>query len=281
MSVGAMVKIPYSVVKNLYHKFVTDPQVDPMHILTQLQHAYWFYVDHMRPLPSEPPPSFAGFLYRLAPLLRWPSCEVKARLKAFWKFNASVPRAGGILLNAEQTKLVLVRGPGSNRWSFPVGKLGPQELERVCAEREVFEETGYQGVLSETARSFVYRKRKAVHTLFVFENVPEDYVFAPLSSQEIAEVRWFSFDALTEVLPSRLRQNLVDFLGVYVYPRCEPEVTQPSSSSSDTSPALLPACSQVTDGGMSTALELLSLEPFAPLAPWEESHSASSSCVRI
>lgn len=39
-------------------------------------------------------------------------------------------------------KVLVVRGKGTGIWSFPKGRMNENELEEVCAIREVYEETG-------------------------------------------------------------------------------------------------------------------------------------------
>lgn len=273
-------------IQKLYEQYLEplDPSASVMSILSRLQQAHWFYVDHIHdPQHDGPAASFGQFLHQFVPLLGWQHSAVKVHLKAFWKMNAEVPRAGGILLNPNQTKLVLVQAPGAKRWSFPVGKVGLQESEPACAQREVFEETGFQGHIAHDSPRFEFRQRKARYTLFVFDNVPEDYVFAPMSAQEIGCVRWFSLDELRTVLPRKLAQDVVNFLRAYVDPGRPLCTTDSSGSSSDSTPVLGPVV--VPCPSLTRSLELLSLEPFAPLAPLETATALSASsllsCVRI
>ncbi len=213
------VKLAESVVKDLYQRYV-QPVSGENNLNVTMQHlqeAHWFYIDHLQALDRNRSEKvgLTFFIHQFVPLLGWQHRDVKARIKEYWKFNAALPRAGGILLNDEKTKIVLVRGHGAKRWGFPTGKLKNDEDPAECALREVFEETGFSGVPSSQA--FTCRKKKAIHTLFVFENVPEDYVFAPQTYKEIDEIRWVLFADLPEFLPIRLCKALVDFLGVYTY----------------------------------------------------------------
>lgn len=53
-------------------------------------------------------------------------------------YKRMVPCCGGILLNKEGDKVLLVRGWKSNAgWSFPRGKINLGESEEACAVREV------------------------------------------------------------------------------------------------------------------------------------------------
>lgn len=277
-------RIPGHIVHHLYMKFV-QPVVrtaSPISLMSRLQTAHWFYVDHVQSAllggpQVKPSLTFTAFLHHFVRLLHWKPHEVRTRLKAFWKFNATVPRAGGLLLNAAQTKLVLVRAPGAKRWSFPVGKVHEDEHtepepEHLCAVREVFEETGFLGQLTAETRSFTYHKRRALHRLFVFENVPEDYAFSPLSAQEIAEVRWIPFADLTQYLSRSLCTALVAFLGVYVYPVAQTggggddtvtAVATTDHTSTEETESPVSACSTAP---LSSALSLLSLVAPAPCA---------------
>jgi 8-oxo-dGTP diphosphatase len=55
-----------------------------------------------------------------------------------------VQAAGGIVVrrDGEDTSVALVHRPRYDDWTFPKGKLQPQEVPRDGAVREVFEETG-------------------------------------------------------------------------------------------------------------------------------------------
>jgi len=298
------VKIRDAVIKDLYKSFVqphialsADPksQEERVKLLARVQKAYWFYIDHLQASDAanrNVKVAFTFFVHQFVRLLNWQHKDVRPDVKAYWKYNTTLPRAGGILLNADQTKILLVRGYGGKRWGFPVGKVREDEVVdiSVCAVREVFEETGFQGVIQDTSRVFTYQKKKAPYTLFVFENVPEDYAFAPVTCKEIDEVRWFSFKDLPSVLSRRFCINLANFLDVYVYPATQTPVlslsssSSASSSSAELSPLVSPLVSPVSPmvspvvvvstasslGAQQHAtLDLLSLEPFVPLPPIE------------
>lgn len=282
-------KIRDAVINDLYKSFV-QPHVDRcdskiqecrLKLLSRVQEAYWFYIDHLQASDAanrHVKVAFTFFVHQFVRLLNWQHKDVRPDVKAYWKYNMTLPRAGGILLNADQTKILLVRGYGGKRWGFPVGKVREDEVNSsVCAVREVFEETGFQGVIQDTSRVFTYHKKKAPYTLFVFENVPEDYAFAPVTCKEIDEVRWYRFEDLPSVLSRRFCNNLAEFLGVYVYPPTTHSSVDKSSSSDssslsplcDANSAASPIVSPVvlSDSSGHATLDLLSLEPFVPLPP--------------
>lgn len=64
---------------------------------------------------------------------------------ADWRaYSIQIPRAGGILLNPQMDKVLLIRGTKSSAsWGFPRGKIGAKdEADDECAAREIHEETG-------------------------------------------------------------------------------------------------------------------------------------------
>lgn len=213
-------------VRHLYATYLKPyhDKVSNVAMMNHLQEAYWFYIDnlHMDKEDKEDkedrePKKFTEFIHTFVPYLKWKHSSVNVLLKEYWLHSQTVPRAGGILMNSKKTKLVLVRAPNGKKWGFPVGKIREAEPLHLCAQREVFEETGFQCAIPSYAKPFEYRKKKAIHSVFVAENVPEEYAFTPMSSKEIGEVKWFDVSELETVLPKKLVHDLLNFLRIYVF----------------------------------------------------------------
>lgn len=93
----------------------------------------------------------------------------------------------GAILRSPTNKILLVLGRASNKWSLPKGHANPGESPFDCIVREVYEETGYQG-LTVPQRS--HRLKFGVFYEFL---VPEEFEPHPVDQREIAEGRWFTF----------------------------------------------------------------------------------------
>ena len=220
---------------------------------------------------------FKGFVYHMAPLLGWRRGQVAELVRKFWKYSSQIPRCGGLLVNRRKNKILLVRGYGAKKWSFPVGKVNFEEPFNKCAEREVFEETGFHGIASEDL--ITYKKKKAVHRLFLFYNVPEDYDFEPQTRKEIDEIKWFELEDVSRMVNIRpFQKELSEFLGLPVdeflghpvddskllHDEPSPPESESQSTSIESSPDLH---SQKPPADPPDVDPLLSWAPFDPLPP--------------
>lgn len=195
--------------QNLFSRFFNDLSEqdwkDNLKLCFHLQEAWWFFLDYMAPSDQDengkPYLTLFEFGAAMAPYLRWKPSSVKPRIIRFYQYRERIPRCGGILLNQNQDKVLLVRGYYSGKWMFPSGKVVGQESFQDAAQREVFEETGYWGLVSP---NFVkYKQRKSWRREFVFYNVPEDFDFKPQSRKEVSEIKWFTSKELARVMDTR------------------------------------------------------------------------------
>jgi len=198
-----VVMIRKETIEDLYVRFIchlpTSEKYDRNRIMHHVQLAYWFYLDNMcQPHPKAHNLSLFQFVLSLSPYLNWKKSEIKNVIKNFWDYNAEIPRCGGILLNQSKTKVLLVKSYGGTRWNFPAGKINYAEDYAVCAEREVFEETGFQCAVKDAEKMICYKKKKALYYLYLFENVPENYEFTPQTKNEISEIKWFDINTLNQ-----------------------------------------------------------------------------------
>ena len=93
----------------------------------------------------------------------------------FQDYLHSIPVCGGVLINTELNKILLVRGKKGS-WSFPKGKMNENESRMNCAVREVYEETGY--LMNCKEQEFITRQVDSrLTTLFIDANVPESTFF--------------------------------------------------------------------------------------------------------
>ncbi|KAF3930751.1 hypothetical protein ABW19_dt0210532 [Dactylella cylindrospora] len=162
----------------------------------QIEEAHWYYEDFVKDQNKDAFNSlklshFLGEMFKRNPMLsKWGLSQ-----EAYKEFNAykqSVPVRGGILLNEKMDKVILVKGFKTATWAFPRGKINKDELDHVCAAREILEETGFDSsslidpeqylIDVEDLGDNAQRHLK----LFLIRNVPEDFDFHPLVRKEIS-----------------------------------------------------------------------------------------------
>jgi 8-oxo-dGTP pyrophosphatase MutT (NUDIX family) len=76
--------------------------------------------------------------------------------------TTEIKAAGGVIVRSskEGPKILLVHRPRYNDWSFPKGKLEPDETFKHAALREVLEETGFECKMHKPSLpSLIYRDR--------------------------------------------------------------------------------------------------------------------------
>jgi len=199
---------------------------DPNKLLSHLQEVYWFYLDYVLSVPNEMCMiSFLSFTYYFYSFFGWKKNQVKEYVHNFQNYCSALPRCGGILINTDKTKVLLIRNIQSSYWEFPVGKLNDQEDFMECAEREVFEETGFHGQCSFDMILFQKNKgKKADYRLFMFYNVPEDYDFTPQTRNEIAEIKWVNIEELPTILNPKVFSDY--FFGFLTEKVCNSQKTR-------------------------------------------------------
>ncbi|KXS22421.1 DCP2-domain-containing protein, partial [Gonapodya prolifera JEL478] len=182
-------------------------------ILFQIELAFWYYEDVVRPLtalaPSFSLKTFSARLFNHHPLLRQWAHTHESAYRDWTEYKMRVPVCGAVLLNNTMDKVLLVRGAGKSRsWGFPKGKINKLETTSECAAREVLEETGFNCLPLLKEEDFVELTiREQRVRLFIVVGVPEDREFAPLTKNEISAVSWHRLSALpttTSSDPSRL-----------------------------------------------------------------------------
>lgn len=184
----------------------------------QIEQCYWFYedfyADQFAHLAHVKLNDFARQMFTHCPLLRPLAHRCDELFQDFKNYQRQVPVVGCILLNPGRTKLLLVCNWKGTSWSFPRGKVNQGETDMECARREVQEECGYdvgEGGLRESLYlEFVQNEQRV--RMYICDDVPEDFAFAPQTRKEISLIEWFALDALPKktwsVMPfmSRLKR---------------------------------------------------------------------------
>jgi 8-oxo-dGTP pyrophosphatase MutT (NUDIX family)/phosphohistidine phosphatase SixA len=131
---------------------------------------------------------------------------------------ALVAAAGAVVLRREsgRTQVLVVHRPKYDDWSFPKGKLDPEEAARTAAVREVLEETGVHIRLGPPLADQAYLfgpgqdRTKVVH-YWVGRARGEHDVTSYVPNEEIDDVRWVDVDDAEGLLSySRDRDTLIE-----------------------------------------------------------------------
>jgi len=110
--------------------------------------------------------------------------------------QGTIPRAGGVLLDSTYSKIVLVKGSGVYSYSLPKGKIETDEKEHEAAQREVFEEVGFNTGNLEGNKIGTVDCNNAKLYLFYVPDVPLDFDFQPTCNFEVDDVRFFEIDKI-------------------------------------------------------------------------------------
>lgn len=86
--------------------------------------------------------------------------------------------------------VLLVRGRGSNKWSFPKGHKHKEESSLECAKRELMEETG---IHAPSTYSSYYKMKGGEYYVF---HIDSDVELSIHDTVEIDLIQWFPLNAL-------------------------------------------------------------------------------------
>lgn len=124
--------------------------------------------------------------------------------------------AGGVVYRfgaSGRAEFACVYRAARGDWTFPKGKLDPDETFEQCAVREVVEETG---LLAEIVRfvattSYVHRKGKPkIVAYYLMALVGGEGEFVP--NEEVDELRWVPLDQVHDRLTWDRDQELFDLV---------------------------------------------------------------------
>lgn len=197
------------ILEDLNARFLINLPKEEMNLLRvywQAEQAHWFYEDYLRPLnPSLPSLSqrqFTRLIIESSPLYSRLVSGSAVDYESVWdeykSYKRMVPCCGGILLNKEGDKVLLVRGWKSNAgWSFPRGKINLAESEEACAVREVEEETGFDltGMVNPDDKIKTYINAQEV-TMFIVPGIDEATEFETQTRHEIGAIEWVALQDL-------------------------------------------------------------------------------------
>lgn len=103
--------------------------------------------------------------------------------------HRDIVTCGCIVINEEQTKLLLVKGVMSDCWGFPKGASEHGETLVECARRETLEETGLKVDINENTRH-----EKINGITYYYVTLPEYNIDinSVIDKYEISEIKWFN-----------------------------------------------------------------------------------------
>ncbi|OCF40735.1 hypothetical protein I317_05430 [Kwoniella heveanensis CBS 569] len=166
----------------------------------QAEQAHWFYEDYLRPLnpllPSLSQRNFTRIIIESSPLyvslMNQGGVDYDQLWEDYCSYKRMVPCCGGILINKDGDKCLMVRGYKSNAgWSFPRGKINLEESEEACAIREVEEETGFDlsGLIDPSDKIKTHINAQEV-TMFIIKGIDEGTIFKTQTRNEIGAIEW-------------------------------------------------------------------------------------------
>jgi 8-oxo-dGTP pyrophosphatase MutT (NUDIX family) len=117
----------------------------------------------------------------------------------------------GDLWSPDKIQLLVVKGKTNGIYSFPKGRQNLNELDEVCASRELYEETGLY--MDSTLLSQMNKCKIGKNTYFITDVDAKDYQFFKIRDRrEIGEVGWKTIDEL------RLLRCNKDIRNILLYP---------------------------------------------------------------
>jgi 8-oxo-dGTP diphosphatase len=123
--------------------------------------------------------------------------------------NGPQVAVGAIVVDAE--RLLMIRrghGPAAGQWSVPGGRVEAGELLAEAVVRELWEETGVEGVCGELV-GWVERFAEDQHYVILDFRVAVLEGTAPIAGDDAAEARWVP---LVDVADLNLVEGLAEFL---------------------------------------------------------------------
>jgi mRNA-decapping enzyme subunit 2 len=192
--------------------------------LLVIEIAHWYYIDYFqKKYPDLKPMSFATFAKKMFEKYP-PLCDYIPKFTSMYEamkaYKRNIPVFGGVILNAQMNRVLLVKGVKNNDgYSFPRGKINSGESPLACAAREIYEEAGLSVEGSLDEKEYVAQDaRKSPMGQFVtlfFVVVDEvGMVTKPKVLNEIGAIQWHSISKL-------IKEGNRSYLLPYFLPKIE------------------------------------------------------------
>jgi ADP-ribose pyrophosphatase YjhB (NUDIX family) len=136
-----------------------------------------------------------------------------------------------LVMDADRTKLLMLRQPPGRRWSLPAGLLNRNEQPVEGARRELAEETGIEADLSELAPAdpcaVVHTSGRWVDNVFRLTRDPETTEII-VDGHEVWDAAWHPADALPEM--TRATAKLLSHYDLGPLRAADPSAEPPASA---------------------------------------------------
>lgn len=97
---------------------------------------------------------------------------------------------GVIVISKNTSKILLVQGRRTGKWSLPKGHIEKNESYEACARRELEEETGIK-VNEFTLKNDIAKLRVGI---YYFYEAEEEYTLSPADDSEVISSGWFNLN---------------------------------------------------------------------------------------
>eukprot|EP00045_Choanoeca_perplexa_P006710 m.57810 g.57810 ORF g.57810 m.57810 type:complete len:284 (-) comp13750_c0_seq2:44-895(-) len=201
--------------EDIYVRFFLNSRLDQREDVVRLgfliEDAFWYYCDVIRDenqkLPNLKLKPFFELVFERWELLHKLRDQVDEAYSQFHEYKISIPTAGCILLDPTHQKVLLLKSY-SNSWGFPRGKIDKNEGMMECAVRETLEESGYDCSSKIAEDQFLEHRDKdgKLSRLYIVEDVPENYGFAPVTKGEVADIQWHNVAELAALDSKKLKR---------------------------------------------------------------------------
>ncbi|HSN61160.1 MAG TPA: NUDIX domain-containing protein [Ferruginibacter sp.] len=143
--------------------------------------------------------------------------DIEKLKKAFFKHFILIEAAGGIVINEKKEILFIYR---RGKWDLPKGKMEKKESAEACAQREIEEETGVQGLtlkkkIGETYHTYdEFGKHilKVSHWFYYTCNSKQK--LQPQIAEDITKTEWIKTKDIKMPM-SDTYQNIKDIVGKF------------------------------------------------------------------
>ena len=134
----------------------------------------------------------------------------------FSKNLALIEAAGGLILNNERTKILLIYRRG--KWDLPKGKIDEGESIKKAAWREVAEECGLkthriEEHLTDTYHIYEHKGKLILKKTYWYLMSAEEETLVPQAEEDITRAEWILVEEVTDTIKSETYPMIIDILG--------------------------------------------------------------------
>lgn len=138
---------------------------------------------------------------------------------AFLHFSKNlvlIEAAGGLILNNERTKILLIYRRG--KWDLPKGKIDEGESIKKAAWREVAEECGLtthriEEHLTDTYHIYEHKEKLILKKTYWYLMSAEEEILVPQAEEDITRAEWILVEEVTDTIKSETYPMIIDILG--------------------------------------------------------------------